>query len=191
MVQPQPEWQPDRQQSATQIGARLENREPDPASLLVSRTGARDAFHHCSRCVESGECCLDDDRGVTARLMLDFKTITDLRKDNGDAIRKHCREFVVLCRRLELLSAASLAIDGSKFKAVKTSRIASAFLAACLALLLTSIASRFAWKTPLDHSEIANEEQNDWHTVPLSPSAVRLILEAIELSKDPESRAND
>jgi hypothetical protein len=35
MVQPQPEWQPDRQQSATQIGARLENREPDPASLLV------------------------------------------------------------------------------------------------------------------------------------------------------------
>jgi hypothetical protein len=36
--------------------------------------------------------------------MLDFKTIADLRKDNGDAIRKDCREFVVLCRRLELLS---------------------------------------------------------------------------------------
>jgi hypothetical protein len=61
-------------------------------------------------------------------------------------------------------------------------------LAACL---LTSMASRFAWKPPSDHSEIANEEQNDWHMVPLSPSAVRLILEAIELSKDPESRAND
>ena len=50
--------------------------------------------------------------------MPDFKTIADFRKDNGEAIRKVCREFVVLCRRLELFSAASVAIDGSKFKAV-------------------------------------------------------------------------
>ena len=52
--------------------------------------------------------------------MPDFKTIADFRKDNGDAIRKVCREFVKLCRRLELFSAASVAIDGSKFKAVNT-----------------------------------------------------------------------
>jgi transposase len=48
-----------------------------------------------------------------------FKTIADFRKDNGEA-RKVCREFVVLCRRLELFSEASVAIDGSKFKAVNT-----------------------------------------------------------------------
>jgi TolA-binding protein len=52
--------------------------------------------------------------------MPDFKTIADFRKDNGQAIRKVCREFVVLCRRLELFSEASVAIDGSKFKAVNT-----------------------------------------------------------------------
>src|SRR5213595_2435784 len=57
---------------------------------------------------------------LTGRLMPDFKTIADFRKDNGEAIRKVCREFVVLCRRLELLSEASVAIDGSKFKAVNT-----------------------------------------------------------------------
>src|SRR5438045_362836 len=57
---------------------------------------------------------------LTGRLMPDFKTIADFRKDNGDAIHKVCREFVVLCRRLELLSEASVAIDGSKFKAVNT-----------------------------------------------------------------------
>jgi transposase len=57
---------------------------------------------------------------LTGRLMPDFKTIADFRKDNGDAIRKVCREFVILCRRLELFSAASVAIDGSKFKAVNT-----------------------------------------------------------------------
>ena len=55
---------------------------------------------------------------LTGRLMPDFKTIADFRKDNGGAIRKVCRAFVLLCRRLELLSDASVAIDGSKFKAV-------------------------------------------------------------------------
>jgi hypothetical protein len=29
-----------------------------------------------------------------------------------------CREFVALCRKLDLFSATSVAIDGSKFKAV-------------------------------------------------------------------------
>src|SRR5450432_1709282 len=42
----------------------------------------------------------------------------DFRKDNGKAIREVCREFVALCHKLGLLSAASVAIDGSKFKAV-------------------------------------------------------------------------
>jgi len=55
---------------------------------------------------------------LTGRLMPDFKTIADFRKDNGEAIRKVCRQFVELSRRLELFSEAIVAIDGSKFKAV-------------------------------------------------------------------------
>jgi transposase len=55
---------------------------------------------------------------LTGRLAPDFKTIADFRKDNGKAIREVCREFVALCRKLDLLSTASVAIDGSKFKAV-------------------------------------------------------------------------
>src|SRR3974390_2279397 len=55
---------------------------------------------------------------LTGQLTPDFKTIADFRKDNGGAIREVCREFVALCRKLDLLSAASVAIDGSKFKAV-------------------------------------------------------------------------
>jgi transposase len=55
---------------------------------------------------------------LTGRLAPDFKTIADFRKDNGTAIRRVCREFVVLCRRLDLFSQALVAIDGSKFKAV-------------------------------------------------------------------------
>ncbi|KZC41836.1 UNVERIFIED_ORG: transposase, partial [Rhodanobacter sp. FW104-R5] len=55
---------------------------------------------------------------LTGRLSPDFKTIADFRRDNGSAIRRVCREFVVLCRRLDLFSQALVAIDGSKFKAV-------------------------------------------------------------------------
>src|SRR5450432_1082549 len=55
---------------------------------------------------------------LTGRLTPDFKTIADFRKDNGKAIRNVCREFIVLCRRLNLFSEAIVAIDGSKFKAV-------------------------------------------------------------------------
>ena len=48
----------------------------------------------------------------------DHKTIADFRKDNGPAIKKVCTQFVELSRKMGLLAKASVAIDGSKFKAV-------------------------------------------------------------------------
>ena len=55
---------------------------------------------------------------LTGRLAPDFKTIADFRKDNGVPIRLVCRQFVILCRNLNLFANAFVAIDGSKFKAV-------------------------------------------------------------------------
>ena len=55
---------------------------------------------------------------LTGRLAPDFKTIADFRRDNGQAIRKVCQQFVALCRGLDLLDAGIVAIDGSRFKAV-------------------------------------------------------------------------
>src|SRR6267378_6419754 len=55
---------------------------------------------------------------LTGRLAPDFKTIADFRKDSGEAIRGVCREFISLCRQLDLFSQSIVAIDGSKFKAV-------------------------------------------------------------------------
>src|SRR6202171_3187479 len=57
---------------------------------------------------------------LTGRLAPDHKTIADFRKDNGRAIRKVCAQFIELCRTVGLLTHASVAIDGSKFKAVNT-----------------------------------------------------------------------
>ena len=55
---------------------------------------------------------------LLGRLVPDHKTIADFRKDNGPALRKVCARFVELCRQMGLLATASVAIDGSKFKAV-------------------------------------------------------------------------
>lgn len=55
---------------------------------------------------------------LTGQLKPDFKTIADFRRDNGPAVRKVCRQFVALCRDIDLLDASIVAIDGSKFKAV-------------------------------------------------------------------------
>ena len=69
-------------------------------------TGSREAGHNVEVMWLSG------------RLVPDHKTIADFRKDNGSAIRQVCGRFVALCRAMGLLTQASVAIDGSKFKAV-------------------------------------------------------------------------
>ena len=56
------------------------------------------------------------------RLRPDFKTIADFRKDNTKAIRSVCRDFTLLCRKLDLFGKELIAIDGSKFKAVNSSQ---------------------------------------------------------------------
>ncbi|MGA7454429.1 MAG: IS1182 family transposase [Rhodoplanes sp.] len=55
---------------------------------------------------------------LLSRLAPDHKTIADFRKDNGLALRKVCARFIELCRDMGLLTTTSVAIDGSKFKAV-------------------------------------------------------------------------
>ena len=55
---------------------------------------------------------------LTGRLAPDHKTIANFRKDNGALSGRSVRQFVALCRKLGLLNTASVAIDGSKFKAV-------------------------------------------------------------------------
>ena len=52
------------------------------------------------------------------RLTPDFKTIADFRKDNGKAIKGVCRQFIMICRQMNLFADSLIAIDGSRFKAV-------------------------------------------------------------------------
>jgi transposase/IS5 family transposase len=48
----------------------------------------------------------------------DFKTIADFRRDNRGAFKSVFRQFVLLCRRLDLFGRELLAVDGTRIKAV-------------------------------------------------------------------------
>jgi transposase len=55
---------------------------------------------------------------LTGKLAPDFKTIADLRRDHGAAIQAACRRFVLLCRNLGLIAGGTVAVDGSRMRAV-------------------------------------------------------------------------
>jgi transposase len=57
---------------------------------------------------------------LLSKLAPDFKTIADFRKDNLSAIKAVCRQFTLLCKKLELFGGEMVAIDGSKFRAVNS-----------------------------------------------------------------------
>lgn len=54
---------------------------------------------------------------LLGRLTPDFKTVADFRRDNLEPLKRVCREFTLLCRRLDLFGGELVAIDGSKFRA--------------------------------------------------------------------------
>ena len=99
---------------------------------------------------------------LTGQLQPDHKTIARFRKDNGPAIRAVCRQFVGLCRKLNLFSQAVVAIDGSKFKAVNTrdKNFTSAKLAKRIEQVEASIAHYLSALDTADRqeSELAQEK---------------------------------
>jgi transposase len=117
---------------------------------------------------------------LTGKQSPDFKTIADFRKDNLKAIRALTRQFILLCRQLDLFGGQLLAIDGSKFAAVNARdqnfnadklkdliARADAHLAEYLAQLDTADAAEPA-SASLSKSELAAkiavlQERQDWH----------------------------
>jgi transposase len=117
---------------------------------------------------------------LLGKLTPDFKTIADFRKDNLKPLRAVCRQFTLLCRKLELFGGELLAIDGSKFGAVNArdqnfnaAKLqdligrADARLAEYLKELDTADASEpdgaVPSKTELERKIAALQEKQDWH----------------------------
>ena len=88
------------------------------------------------------------------KLRPDFKTIADFRTLNRAALTRVCREFTVLCKRLDLFGGELVAIDGSKFRAVNGK--ARNFSAAKLQRLLKEIDAKIdAYLKQLDSQDAA------------------------------------
>ena len=100
---------------------------------------------------------------LTGRLMPDFKTIADFRRDNGPAIRAACAQFIMLCRQLSLFTRAVVAIDGSKFKAVnnRDKNFTVAKVAARIEQVEASIAR---YLTALDQADRQHDEVSEAKT---------------------------
>jgi len=92
---------------------------------------------------------------LTGRLAPDFKTIADFRRDNAEAIKSACRQFIAVCRSLGLLAGSMVAIDGSKFRAINTHdrNYTRAKLARRMAEVEASIACYMAALEAGDHAE--------------------------------------
>ena len=94
----------------------------DPRALLklylygyLNRTrSSRQLEQECQRNVEV--------MWLMGKLSPDHKTIADFRKDNLTAFKETFKAFCLLCRQLDLFGAELIAIDGSKFKAVNSSK---------------------------------------------------------------------
>src|SRR5882672_4240059 len=152
----------------------------DPAALLKLYLYGYLHRIRSSRLLE-GECHRNVEViWLLGKLAPDFKTIADFRKDNLKPLKGVCRQFTVLCRKLELFGGELLAIDGSKFKAVNArdknfneSRLrellalADARLAEYLKELDGADANE-AGSTTINKAELARkiaalQEKKDWH----------------------------
>jgi len=86
----------------------------------------------------------------------DFKTIADFRRDNRTAFRQVFREFVVLCRQLNLFGRKLLAVDGTRIKAVNNKK--RNFTHASLASFIQDADAKLsAYMTRLDESDAEEE----------------------------------
>jgi transposase len=92
---------------------------------------------------------------LTQHLKPDFKTIASFRHQNGAAVRKVCRQFIEMCRQLDLFAHALVAIDGSKFKAVNSrdKNFTEAKLKRRLAMIEESIRNYLRAMDTADRSE--------------------------------------
>ena len=117
---------------------------------------------------------------LLGKLAPDFKTIADFRRDNLKPLKAVCRQFTLLCRKLELFGKELLAVDGSKFAAVnardrnfneKKLQALIAHADGRLALYLQELDSTDATegsagssnKDPLREKIAAIQDRRDWH----------------------------
>jgi transposase len=117
------------------------------------------------------------------RLTPDFKTIADFRRDNSTAFRQVFREFVVLCRELDLFGRELIAVDGTRIKAVNSRE--RNFTKAKLAKAMAESDERLArYLKQLDEADKDGEDARESGTVERLQEKIAAIRERRERLDD-------
>ena len=106
---------------------------------------------------------------LLGRLQPDYKSIAEFRRMHSQAITKAGAELVRLARSAGLVKGETVAVDGSKFRAVSSAK---------------SIRERDAVKRYLEQLDAADEQDE----VVIDSSAVRAALEKLKSDPEPEAR---
>ena len=115
---------------------------------------------------------------LTGKLAPDFKTIADFRKDNLQALKAVHRQFLLLCRKLDLFGGELLAIDGSKFRAVNSRD--NNFSAGKLKELIAHTDARLAeYLKTLDEADAGEPA-----STPIDPAALQQKIAALQDKRD-------
>jgi len=134
---------------------------------------------------------------LVGRLAPDFKTIADFRKDNREAIRRVCREFVLLCKQFGLFNDALVAIDGSKFKAVnnRDKNFTQAKMARRLLEAEESIDRYLEGLANIDEQESkassGKKEQLEQNVAAMKEEMARLKALEVEMVKAPDQQISE
>ena len=125
------------------------------------------------------------------KLRPDFKTVADFRRDNSQAIKAVCREFILLCRKLELFGGELVAIDSTKIKAQnsKGRNYSEPKLKALLAEIENKVSAYFK---KLDQSDTEEASRTDSGQERLSAEELKQkIAQLNERKKELQSLAQD
>lgn len=113
------------------------------------------------------------------RLRPDFKTIADFRRKNRTAFRQVFRDFVVLCRELDLFGRELIAIDGTRIKAVNSRE--RNFTKAKLAKAIAESDERLSrYLSQLDEADKDGEDAPEGSTVERLQEKIAAIRERRE-----------
>jgi transposase len=116
------------------------------------------------------------------KLHPDFKTIADFRKDNTAGLKTVCREFTLLCKKMDLFGGELVAIDGSKFSAVNHN--GRCYTKERLRQMIAAIDERIeGYFTRLDSEDRTEEGQRTIEVEPLQKQIAALRTHKAELEE--------
>jgi hypothetical protein len=106
---------------------------------------------------------------LSGRLQPDYKLIAEFRRMHSQAVTEAGAELVRLARSVGLVKGDTVAVDGSKFRAVSSAK---------------RVREREAMKHYLEQLDAADEQDE----VVIDPSAVQAALEKLRNDPEPEAR---